>query len=342
MVTSPHPPSPEPAPPEAWTLPRPQSLLSPASLKPLTQKSDRHGYQQLAAHLLILASSGALWGWSWNQIAGNLTSLNPSHLGIASIALTSLLIYGFSLAALFAPVHEGVHRTVFTHPRANDLLAWWAGVLSLYNSSFYQRYHLWHHRYTRVAGGPDQPSDPELEDPEPHTWSQYLLQLSGIPWWLGKIQGHWRIATGRMEHCPYIPAAARDEVQQSTQRQIAIYALGVALSIAVGQPWILTYWLIPLALGQPILRFILLAEHTGCSFDDNPLTNTRTTHTLWPLRLLMWNMPFHAEHHLYPSIPFHALPQAHAQLQTHFTHVDSGYLTVNRAILSELGKANRG
>ena len=23
------------------------------------------------------------------------------------------------------------------------------------------------------------------------------------------------------------------------------------------------------------------------------------------VRLLMWNMPFHAEHHLYPFIPFH-------------------------------------
>ena len=44
--------------------------------------------------------------------------------------------------------------------------------------------------------------------------------------------------------------------------------------------------------------------------DDNGLTNTRTTLTNGLMRLLMWNMPFHTEHHLYPSIPFHRLPDA--------------------------------
>ena len=46
--------------------------------------------------------------------------------------------------------------------------------------------------------------------------------------------------------------------------------------------------------------------------DRNGLTNTRTTLTNAAVRLLMWNMPFHAEHHLYPSIPFHRLADAHA------------------------------
>ena len=49
--------------------------------------------------------------------------------------------------------------------------------------------------------------------------------------------------------------------------------------------------------------------------DRNGLTNTRTTLTNAAVRLLMWNMPFHAEHHLYPSIPFHRLPDAHATLR---------------------------
>src|SRR3546814_17307512 len=55
-------------------------------------------------------------------------------------------------------------------------------------------------------------------------------------------------------------------------------------------------------LGMPFLRLYLMAEHTGCSEADNGLTNTRTTLTAWPVRLLMLNMPFHAEHPLYPSI----------------------------------------
>jgi hypothetical protein len=44
-------------------------------------------------------------------------------------------------------------------------------------------------------------------------------------------------------------------------------------------------------LAQPVLRALLVAEHTGCSQDRNGLTNTRTTLTWLPIRLLMWNMP---------------------------------------------------
>jgi fatty acid desaturase len=84
---------------------------------------------------------------------------------------------------------------------------------------------------------------------------------------------------------------------------------------------------------QPILRFILLAEHTGCSQNEDPLANTRTTLTLWPIRFLMWNMPYHAEHHLYPSIPFHALAKAHAQLQPHLAHLEPGYLRVHQQVV---------
>jgi fatty acid desaturase len=41
----------------------------------------------------------------------------------------ALVIYGFSIAAMFAPVHECVHRTAFASNRANDVVAWLAGLL---------------------------------------------------------------------------------------------------------------------------------------------------------------------------------------------------------------------
>jgi fatty acid desaturase len=47
------------------------------------------------------------------------------------------------------------------------------------------------------------------------------------------------------------------------------------------------------------------------------------------VRLLMWNMPFHAEHHLYPSIPFHRLPDAHAVLRNRLGFVQPGYVRWN-------------
>ncbi len=303
--------------PEAWHI-KPNQILSAQDLGILNAKSNAQGALRLVGHLTIMGVGGYLWA---------------THLDQWPLALPALVIYGFSLAAMFAPLHECVHRTAFDNNRLNDAVAWLAGLLSFYNSTFYRRYHKWHHRYTRIPG-----KDPELTDPQPTTVKEYLWQMSGMPWWIGKIQGHTRIALGKLEGCPYIPEAARAEVIRSTQLQLLVYGMAIALSVTFAQPWFLLYWLLPLAVGQPILRFILLAEHTNCTLDDNPLANTRTTLTLAPLRFLMWNMPFHAEHHLYASIPFHALPTAHEKLKPHLAHVDRGYVTVNQGIIANLGQ----
>ena len=150
---------------------------------------------------------------------------------------------------------------------------------------------------------------------------------------MGKIKTHYKVAAGKLDRMPYIAENVRDEVIQSNRLQLAVYGIAIALSLVFQQPWFITLWLLPLAVGQPILRLILLAEHTGCSNDNNSLNNTRTTLTWFPIKLMMWNMPFHAEHHLYPSIPFHTLPQAHQKLKEHFTVVDRGYLKVNQNII---------
>lgn len=296
---------------------KPSQILSLQELSILNQRSNLKGLVQLAGHLAVMGTSGYLWATSW---------------GNWLVAFPSLVVYGFSLASMFAPMHEGVHRTAFASNRLNDVVAWVAGLLSFYNSTFYRRYHKWHHRYTQIPG-----KDPELSEPKPSNMREYVLRISGLPWWRGKVQGHFRAAFGKLDDCPFIPETARGEVMRSTQLQLAVYAGAIALSIAFGQPWFFLYWLLPLAVSQPILRAILLAEHTGCSTDDNSLTNTRTTLTLWPVRFLMWNMSFHAEHHLYASIPFHLLPAAHQQLYGKFAHVDSGYLSVNQNLVANLG-----
>lgn len=289
-------------------------ILNAQELKALNTRSNWLGLIQLAGHICAIALSGYLWAIAENWL----------------IKIPALIIYGFGLAAMFATLHECSHRTAFANNRLNDAIAWMAGVLSFYNSTFYRRYHKWHHRYTQISG-----KDPELEDSKPSSLQKYWLEISGFNWWLGKFKIHYRVATGKLDNCPYIAETARNEVIKSTRLQIAVYASAIALSVALGQPWFIIYWLLPLAVGQPILRAILLAEHTGCSNDNNFLTNTRTTLTWFPIKFLMWNMPFHAEHHFYPSIPFHALPQAHQQLKDHFKMIDRGYLKVNRDIIAQ-------
>lgn len=288
-----------------------KQILNSEELKTLNTRSNERGSIQLAGHLGVMGISGHLWMTANNWI----------------IKLPALIIYGFSLAVMFAPLHESSHRTAFANNRLNDLVAWCAGLLSFYNSDFYRRYHKWHHRYAQVEG-----KDPELDDPKPSNFWEYIVELSGYNWWVGKFITHYRVATGKLEDYCYIAEDARSQVIRSTRIQLAIYASAIAISLIFVQPWFFTMWLLPLAVGQPILRYILLAEHTGCSNDDNPLTNTRTTLTWFPL--MAWNILFHGSHHLYPSIPFHALPQADQQLKQHFEVAENGYLKVHRDIIT--------
>lgn len=295
---------------------KPHKILAVRELKALNVRSNVAGFVRLASHLAVLGISGFMWGAASGWLK-----------------LPALLVYGISLAVMFCTTHECVHRTAFKNPKVNDIVGWWAGLLSFYNSTFYRYYHKWHHRYTQIAG-----KDPELDDPNPENWGQYLWKMSGIPWWGDKVTGHVKVALGDVDNCYFLPESAYGDVIQSTRLQLGTYAAIGLLSTALGHPeFIFIYWLLPLAVGQPFLRFVLIAEHTGCSDDGNPLTNTRTTLTVWPVRFLMWNMPYHAEHHMYPSIPFHALPEAHNSLKEYFTRVDAGYVKVNRDIVAELG-----
>jgi fatty acid desaturase len=47
-------------------------------------------------------------------------------------------------------------------------------------------------------------------------------------------------------------------------------------------------------------------------------------------------MPFHAEHHLYPSIRFHRLPDAHAAIGARLGFVQPGYARWNIGFVRDL------
>jgi len=305
-------------------------LLRSEVLSSLNQRRDRPGLLQLSGHLGLLLLGGLLWSLppkGGGALAGMVV---PAPL-VWPLGLVGLLLLGHGLAFAFCAMHEAGHRTAFASRALNDAVAWWAGVLSFYNADFYRRYHQWHHRYTHLVG-----LDPELEDRPPTTKASYLLELSAIPWWIGKIRGHLAGLRGDFGARPYIPADAIPAVRASLRRQFGVYGVLALVSLIGANGFLFWYWLLPLAVGQPLLRFVLLAEHGGCPFLADGLRNTRTTHTLAPLRRLMWNMPFHAEHHLYPSLPFHALAAAHHDLRPGLSVVAPGYLAVHRGFLANL------
>jgi Fatty acid desaturase len=236
----------------------PNQILSTEELSVLNLRSNRQGLVQLAGHLAVMLVSGCLW------------ATYPNHL---LLAIPALILYGFSIAAMFAPMHESVHRTAFANNRLNDVVAFFAGLLSFYNSTFYRRYHKWHHRYTRI---PDK--DPELSDLRPNNWWEYLLETSGLLWWWGKLRTHFTVATGRLDNYPYIPETARDEVVRSVRLQLGVYASAIALSILFQQPWFFLYWLLPLAVGQH--QYSHNADHSACPLLDVEYAFPRRTSSI--------------------------------------------------------------
>ena len=95
-------------------------------------------------------------------------------------------------------------------------------------------------------------------------------------------------------------------------------------------PILLWVWIVPALVGQSFLRPYLYAEHTGCDRTRSAFQNTRTTYTAMFVKWFAWNMPYHVEHHAYPSIPFHALPKLNEIVADQIVYRGPGYLAVTR------------
>lgn len=278
------------------------------SLRSLSRRSNAAGLLRLAVHLGVIGLGAALVQASFGTVW-----LAPA-----------MLLHGLTLVSLFAPIHECIHATAFRTRRLNQAVGFLVALPTLLNADFYRHFHMAHHKHCQ-----DPDRDPELRPPPPDSRAAYLLRISGLPYWRARIQQLVAMALGRFEAFDFILESERAAVRRSVLLMIAVYAAILVASIAAGSPAALYFWILPVLLARPFLQLYLLSEHTGCSADDDVLRNTRTTLALWPIRLMMWNMPFHTAHHLYPQIPFHALPKAQALLADSGMVTASGYLATN-------------
>jgi fatty acid desaturase len=292
-----------------------RDLFGVVDLRTMALRSDLRGAVRFGIHLSCVAATGLL---VWLA------------LPYWYLLIPAMVLYGLTLVSMFAPMHECVHRTAFASPAANAAVGWIAGVVSFYNATFYRFYHAWHHRYTQ-----DPARDPELMFPRATTRLAYLREISAVQFWYRRAIDYTCLALGQTEALPFVPDSARRSIAVSMSVQLSIYLVGL-VSIAMGYTAPLYFFFLPSVLAMPLLRAYLITEHTLCSQDQNGLTNTRTTLAVFPIRLLMWNMPFHAEHHLFPSVPFHRLPALHLQIRDRIAHIAPGYIATNREILRAL------
>jgi len=242
-----------------------------------------------------------------------------------------MLVHGIVLVFLFTPLHECIHRTAFRTRALNETVAFVIGLVLLLPREYFRAFHFAHHRFTQ-----DPARDPELAAPKPANVRQWLWQASGLPYWIAEarlIAGH---ALGHAPEPFYKDERQRRAVIREARIAVAAYLAVLVLSLLAHDPVALLYWVVPALLGQPALRLYLMAEHGLCPLTPDMLENTRTTYTNGAVRFLAWNMPYHAEHHAYPAVPFHRLPEVNLALAPRLKVTAPGYIAVQRQILGAI------
>ncbi|UWQ52402.1 fatty acid desaturase [Leisingera caerulea] len=287
--------------------------LPPGTKAALTTRSNAAGLRHLALYLAALAACTA---------------------GIALKApLWPLLLLpqGVLLVFLFTLSHECTHQTPFRSKWLNEAAGHFCALAIGLPFTWFRYFHLAHHKYTN-----DPDRDPELEHgPRPATMAQWLGYLSGWGYWRGMAATLWRNAFGTIE-APYLPRRRHADMRLEARLLLLIYA--AALLTLLASPLVLWLWILPLLIGQPVLRAYLLAEHGLCPAVANMLENSRTTFTNRIVRFVAWNMPYHAEHHAFPNVPFHQLPALHGIARDYLKSTSDGYAEFTGNYLRQLSR----
>lgn len=288
----------------------PSNPLSSEALRTLTERSNTRGLGHLATHLGVIAAAGALYA----------AAFATAWMPLAAWA------YGTCLVFLFAPLHETVHDTAFRSRCLNRAVSIACGWILVLPPRYFRAFHFEHHRHTQ-----DPERDPELADPPPDGWREYSWRVTGLPYWINQFRVMALHAAGHVAE-PWIASSQRRRIVFEARLFLASYAVVGAVSAGTDSSLAVWCWIVPALLGQPMLRLYLMAEHTGCPTSRDMLENSRTVHTNAMVRFLTWNMPFHAEHHAYAAVPFHALPRIHAALAPRILNQSPGYGQVHREL----------
>jgi len=288
-------------------------LVTPAMLRELSARSNAQGAARTLSHYAAIIVAGALIWWV------------ASRVGVLA-ALALMIMQGAFVAFLFMAVHETAHKTAFESRGLNLMVGYVSGFLIGLPYEYYCLFHWEHHRHTQ-----DPEKDPELiVGLKPRSDTQLAIAYSGLQQVAGRLWLMLRHAlTGRVT-VPWVPKGRKPVIVREARCYVAGYVLLLTGSLALHSAILLWIWVLPLLMGQMILRPYLYAEHTGCESTRSAFENTRTTMTTRAVHWLAWNMPYHVEHHAYPSVPFHALPKLNRIVDGEIVYRGRGYLAVTR------------
>lgn len=208
--------------------------------------------------------------------------------------------------------HEAGHGTAFRTPWMNDVVYQIACFFMIRNPTAWRWSHARHHTDTIIVG-----RDPEIIAMRPPKLGSLTLALFG----LDVPRALWamvRQAFGRLtpDEADYIPEHEHPKVFWVARIWIVIYAATIAACFVFGS--IVPALLIGLPRVYGAWHHVLtgMIQHGGLA--DNVLDHRLNTRTCYmnPLsRFVYWNMNYHVEHHMFPMVPYHRLPELHAEIK---------------------------
>jgi len=311
----------------------------------LSQKSNLKGFQYALGNMTLLIVNATVIA----QLLNGPPQLYP--------ALAALILWqGFSIEALgFAGQHECCHFTAFASIRLNKVFMYVNSLPAIRFGEHERLLHRDHHTFTGISG-----KDTELVEwgemvykngfrKVPETVSEYWWLFWLLTWQTVRskarklfhcARGHpvdytcteWTVARDVNSGSPSI----KDTLQWWARAHIAFYVVFVPAFIKLVGLWLMFWcWLLPCYFGPALTWILQIAEHADCTRDGNGLTNTRSLEVNPLVRFVYWNMNYHAEHHLYPTFPFHQLHEAHELLKGHISKQCDGVFQLHRRVITD-------
>jgi fatty acid desaturase len=209
--------------------------------------------------------------------------------------------------------HECGHGTAFKTLWMNEVVYQIASFMVLRPATPWRWSHTRHHTDTIIVG-----RDPEIVLKRPPVWRIILMQFFHLyvgPRDLKRAVLHFFGKLDKEEE-DYIPATERRKTYWEARISLLILLAVVAWSIHIHSILPAMFIGLPSFYGSFFEILFGLTQHLGLYEDvlDHRL-NCRTFYTNPIIRFLYWNMNYHVEHHMFPMVPYHALPALHEEMK---------------------------
>jgi Na(+)-translocating NADH:ubiquinone oxidoreductase F subunit len=263
-------------------------------MKELLKRKDGPAVLDTIIWFTVIFGSGygiyALWGTWWSMIP--------------------IMIYSlFYASSSDSRWHECGHGTAFKTDWMNDFVYEIASFMMLRESTPWKWSHIRHHSDTTVVG-----RDPEIVVKRPPSFKAIILGSLSLTVFPAYFKNMFLHAFGKMrdEERTYIPVSETAKVYWKARIYLLIYLFVIGLAVYFQSIFPLIYIGIPSILGAWYVNMYGLTQHSGMAENvlDHRL-NCRTFYFGRINRFICWNMNYHTEHHMFPLVPYHALPKLH-------------------------------